>query len=130
LTIAAALALQPNVNYIVTRMKEYPFLTRLSSFAGRAVVFFCLLSVISFFFFILGNYQDFLDSTQLFLLSVLRLALSLELASCAYLAIFLLRRSVHERRPFVLRWVLLGFSMAASGGLLLLLQYIRAWLHA
>ena len=111
-------------------MKEYPFLTRLSSFTGRAVVFFFFLSLLLFFFYILGNYQDFLDSTQLFLLTLLRLALSLELASGAYLAIFLVRRTVHERRAFVLRWILLAFSMTALAALLLVLQYIRAWLRA
>ncbi len=118
------------VNYIVTRMKEYPFLTRLSSFTGKAVVVLFFLSVLLFFFYILGNYQDFLDSTQLFLLSLLRFALSLELACSAYLAIFLIRQSVHERRAFVLRWVLLFFSMTGSAGLLLALQYVRAWLHS
>ena len=118
------------MNYIVSRMKEYPFLTRLSSFTGRAAVFFFFLSVILFFFYILGNYQDFLDSTQLFLLSLLRLTLALELASGAYLAIFLVRQSLHEHRPHIVRWVLLVFSMTGSGALLLALQYVRAWLHA
>jgi len=111
-------------------MKEYPFLTRVSSFTGRAVVFFFVLSVILFFFYLLGNYQDFLDSTQFFLLSMLRLALALELASGAYLAVFLVRSCVHQRRPFVLRWILLVLSMTTCGGLLLVLQFIRAWLHA
>ena len=124
------LALQLNVNYIVTRMKEYPFLTRLSSFTGKAVVFFFFLSLLLFFFFILGNYQDFLDSTQLFLLSLLRLSLSLELASAAYFAVFLIRRGIHEHHAFVLRWVLLALTMAGSSVLLLALQYVRAWLHA
>ena len=124
------LALPLNVDYIVGRMKEYPFLTRLSSFTGRAAIFFFFLSVILFFFYIIGNYQDFLDSTQLFLLSLLRLSLTLELASGAYLAIFLVRQSVHEHRLFVVRWVLLVVSMAGSGALLLALQYVRAWLHA
>ncbi len=111
-------------------MKEYPFLTRLSSFTGRAVVFFFLLSVLLFFFYLLGNYQDFLDSTQLFLLSLLRLSLGLELASGVYLVVFLVRNCINSRRPFVLRWILLLLSMTASGGLLLALQYIRAWLRA
>jgi hypothetical protein len=124
------LALQLNVNYIVTRMKEYPFLTRLSSFMGRAVVFFFFLSVLLFFFYILGNYQDFLDSTQLSLLSFLRFALSLELACSAYFGILLVRQSVHERRAFIFRWVLLAFSTTGSVGLLLVLQYVRAWLHS
>jgi hypothetical protein len=118
------------VDYSLGRMKEYPFLTRLSSFTGRAVVFFFVLSVLLFFFYLLGNYQDFLDSTQLFLLSLLRLSLALELASGAYFAIFQVRLCVHERRPFVLRWVLILLSMSASGALLLALQYVRAWLRA
>ncbi len=111
-------------------MKEYPFLTRLSSFTGRAAVFFFLLSVILFFFYILGNYQDFLDSTQMFLLSLLRLSLGLELASGAYQAIILVRRNLHERRPFVLRWILLVLSLLVSAALLTALQYVRAWLHS
>ena len=111
-------------------MKEYPFLTRLSSLTGRAVVFFFLLSALFFFFYLIGNYQDFLDSTQLLLLSLLRLSLALELGSGAYLAIFLVRRTIHERRPFVVRWILLLVSMACSVALLVALQYIRAWLRA
>ncbi len=111
-------------------MKEYPFLNRLSSFTGRAVVFFFLLSVLLFFFYILGNYQDFLDSTQLLLLSLLRLSLALELASGIYLAIFLVRRNIHEHRALVVRWVLLVLSMAVCGVLLVALQFIRSWLHS
>ncbi len=94
------------------------------------MVFFFLLSVLLFFFYLLGNYQDFLDSTQLFLLSLLRLTLGLELASGVYLAVFLVRNCINARRPFLLRWILLVLSMAASGSLLVVLQYIRAWLHA
>ncbi len=124
------MAQQLRVSYSVARMKEYPFLTRLSSFTGRAVVFFFLLSVILFFFYLLGNYQDFLDSTQYFLLAMLRLSLALEVASGAYLAVFLVRSCVNNRRPYVVRWILLVLSMSASGGLLLALQYIRAWLRA
>ena len=116
--------------YSVGRMKEYPFLTRLSSLTGRAVAFFFFFSLLVFFFYILGNYQDFLESTQLFLLSLLRLSLSLELASGAYLAIFLVRQSIHERHVFVLRWVLLGFCMTSCAALLLVLQFVRAWLHS
>ena len=52
-------------------MKGYPFLSRVSSFAGRAVVFFFIVSVLCLFFYVLGNDQDFLDSTQLFLLNCL-----------------------------------------------------------
>ena len=75
-------------------MKEYPFLSRASSFAGRAVVFFFVLSALLCFFYALGNYQDFLDSTQLFLLRLLRVSLEIELFCGVWLAVFLVYRNV------------------------------------
>ena len=110
-------------------MKEYPFLSRLSSFTGRAVVFFFSVSALLFFFYILGNYQDFLDSTQRLILSALHLSLVLELVCGVYLMGFLLRRNFRERRPFLIRWILLILSMIACGGLLLALRYIQSWLQ-
>jgi hypothetical protein len=111
-------------------MKAYPFLSRVSSFVGRAVVFFFMLSVLLFFFYLLGNYQDFLDSTQLFLLSLLRVTLGLELASGVWLAVFLVYRNVRERRPFLVRWILLILSLACCSGLLVTLRFVQQWLQS
>jgi len=110
-------------------MKTYPVFSRLSSFTGRAVVFFVALSALLFFFFMVGNTQEFLDSTQLFLLSSLRLSLGLELICGLYLVGFLVTRNILERRPFLLRWLLLLLSMAACGSLLLVLRYVQSWLQ-
>jgi hypothetical protein len=111
-------------------MKGYPFLTHVSSFAGRAVVFFFILSLLSLFFYVLGNYQDFLDATQLFLLGCLRASLSLQLLCSIWLAGFLVYRAARERRPFVVRWVLLSVSFCASAVLLAALRLVQQWLHA
>jgi hypothetical protein len=110
-------------------MKEYPILSRLSSYTGRAVVFFFATSSLLFFIFLVGNYQDFLDATQSMLLSALSGSLALELVCGIALAAFLGRRALIERRPFIVRWILLGCSLVISGGLLLGLHWLRSWLR-
>ncbi len=111
-------------------MKGYPFLHHVSSFAGRAVVFFFVLSVLLCFFYVLGTYQDFLDSTQLTLLSLLRISLGCEIACAIWLAVFLVYRAVYERRLFVVRWVLLLAALSFSAGLLIVLRFVQQWLQS
>jgi len=111
-------------------MKGYPFLHHVSSFAGRAVVFFFIVALISLFFYVLGNYQDFLDSTQLLLLASLRISLSLQLISSVWLAGLLVYRSTREHRAYVVRWVLLALSFSVSAVLLVALRLVQQWLHA
>jgi hypothetical protein len=111
-------------------MKGYPLLSQVSSFTGRAVVFFFTVSVLCLFFYVLGNNQDFLDSTQLFLLTCLRISLSLEIVTSIWLAGFLVRRGIRERRAFIVRWVLLVLSLAASSVLLAALRLVQQWLHS
>ncbi|MGA2479739.1 MAG: hypothetical protein ABSG63_13390 [Spirochaetia bacterium] len=111
-------------------MKGYPFLPRLSSFAGRAVVFFFVLSLLLCFFYVLGTYQDFLDSTQLALLSLLRISLGCEIACGIWCAVFLVYRGVYERRVFPVRWVLLLLALVFCSGLLLVLRFVQSWLQS
>jgi len=111
-------------------MKGYRFLSHVSSFAGRAVVFFYIVSLLCLFLYILGNYQDFLDSTQLFLLLCLRVNLSLEMITSVWLAGFLVYRGVREHRPFVIRWILLALSFSTSAVLLAALRLVQQWLHS
>jgi hypothetical protein len=111
-------------------MKSYPVLLHVSSFVGRAVVFLFVVSLLLCFFYVLGNYQDFLDSTQLFLLSLLRVSLGLELACGIWYAAFLAWRNVRERRPYVVRWILLLLSLLCCSALLLALRYVQQWLQS
>jgi hypothetical protein len=110
-------------------MKQYPFLSHVSSFTGRAVVFLFMVSVLLFFFYMLGNYQDFLTSTQLLLLSLLRVSLGLEIAADVWLAGFLVYRNIHERRMFVVRWILLAIALIFSTALLVTLRFVQQWLQ-
>jgi hypothetical protein len=112
------------------RMKEYLFLSRLSSFTGRAVAFFFIVSILLLFFYVIGNYQGFLDSTQIFLLSLLHVSLGLQLACGVWLAGFLVYRNVHEHHRFLLRWILLIVSLVCGAGLLIALRYVQQWLQS
>ena len=109
-------------------MKAYPFLTHLSSFAGRVVVFLALASLFLFFFFLMGNYQDFLDTTQTLLLNLLRLSLLLQIVCTALYVPLLIYRCLSERKWYVPRWAVLLSSAVFSAALLLLLSYVQLWL--
>jgi len=102
----------------------------MSSFVGRAVVFFFLTSALLFFFYVVGNYQDFLDSTQLFLLMLLRISLGLELVTGVWLAGFLIYRNVTEKRAFIARWLLLVLSFGICSTLLVALRFVQQWLQS
>ncbi len=110
-------------------MRAYPFVLRLSSFAGRAVVFFFLVSLLLFYFYLLGNSQDFLDTTQLFLLGALRITLILELICSVYLSALLMVRTFNEHRVFLVRFILLVLGMAVSGVLLVSIRFLQSWLR-
>jgi hypothetical protein len=111
-------------------MRAYPFLLRVSSITGRAVVFFFISTLLLFFFYLLGNMQDFLDETQLFLVSLLNLSLILQLVTSIYLAGFLVMRSLKEKRRFMARFVLLALSAVFSLSLLVAIRFLQSWLQA
>jgi hypothetical protein len=71
-----------------------PVLFALYEIVSRAVIFFFILSVLSFLLYLLGNFQEFLDSTQLYLLGLLRVSLLSQLfAGLLYIVfVFLLGR--------------------------------------
>ena len=102
----------------------------MSSFVGRAVVFFFVVSLLLCFFYVLGNYQDFLDSTQLLLLLLLRVSLGLELICGIWYAGLLAGRNVRELRPYLMRWILLVLSLLCCSGLLLALRFVQQWLQS
>ena len=94
------------------------------------MVFFFVLCLLLCFFYVLGTYQDFLDSTQLALLALLRVSLGCEIACGIWMAVFLAYRGVYERRVFAVRWVLLLLSLIFCAGLLLVLRFVQQWLQS
>jgi hypothetical protein len=93
--------------------------------AGRAAVFFFVLSLLVLALYLLGNFQDFLDSSQLLLLSILRISLLAEIltALAYFLMIFLLGRW----RRYPGRLVLCFLAAVFSTALLLAVSFLSAW---
>jgi hypothetical protein len=92
---------------------------------ARTVVFFFIFSLLLFLLYLLGNFQDFLDSTQIFLIQLLKVSLLAEVfVGLLYLVmVFLLRR----QRRFLGKVILCSLSVVASFALLLAFSFLTAW---
>ena len=111
------------------RVRVYPFLRQVSSFAGRLLALAFLLSLLLTFLWLAGNAQGFLDTTQEAILTCLRWTLLVELAAGAWTTGILMTRSVLERRLFPVRYVLTVVSLVAGVCLLASLGFLQAWLR-
>jgi len=92
---------------------------------ARGVVFFFVLSLLLFCLYLLGNFQEFLDTTQIFLLDLLRLSLLAEvfLGVLYIFLVFFLRR----QRRYVVKLVLCFLSVLFCWVLLLGISFLSAW---
>jgi hypothetical protein len=92
---------------------------------SRTVVFFFIFSLLLFLLYLLGNYQEFLDSTQIFLIHLLKVSLLAEVfTGILYLfMVFLLRR----QRRYLGKVILCSLSVVSSFVLLLAFSFLTAW---
>jgi len=92
---------------------------------ARTVVFFFIFSLLLFLLYLLGNFQEFLDSTQIFLIQMLKVSLLAEVfVGLLYLLmVFWLRR----QRRFLGKVILCSLSVLASFVLLLAFSFLTAW---
>jgi hypothetical protein len=92
---------------------------------ARTVVFFFIFSLLLFLLYLLGNFQDFLDSTQIFLIQLLKVSLLAEVfVGLLYLLmVFLMRR----QRRFLGKVILCSLSVVTSFVLLLAFSFLTAW---
>ena len=84
-----------------------------------------MLSLLLLCLYLLGNFQEFLDSTQIFLLDTLRLSLLAEVfVGVLYIfLVFFLRR----QRRYVVKLVLCFLSVVLCWTLLLGVSFLSAW---
>jgi hypothetical protein len=106
-------------------MRRVFFFDSLFWLIGRAVVFFFVLAALLFALYLLGNFQEFLDSTQALLLRLLRPALLAEVLLALLYVVLLLVRA--RRRLLVGRLVLSFLSAVLCAGLLLATGFLSAW---
>jgi len=92
---------------------------------ARTVVFFFIFSLLLFLLYLLGNFQEFLDSTQIFLVQLLKVSLLAEVfVGLLYLLmVFMLRR----QRRFLGKVILCSLSVVVSFVLLLAFSFLTAW---
>ena len=105
--------------------KSSLFLESLYWLSARAGVFCLVLSQLALALYLLGNFQEFLDSTQALLLVLLRLTLIAGLLSALTFAVV----SFLVRRPRVGRLILCFLSIVYGGALLLVTGFLSAWLQ-
>ena len=92
-------------------------------FTGRAAAFCFLLSLLVLALYLLGNFQEFLDATQVLLLTTLRLALLAEiLLSLLYIPV-----SIILGRQRAVRLLLCFLSVLYGLALLLATGFLSAW---
>ena len=105
------------------RRRNSFFLESLYWLAGRAAVFCFVLSLLVLALYLLGNFQEFLDATQILLLTLLRLALLAGILSAlTYAAV-----SFAVGRPRASRLILCFLSVAYNAALLLVTGFLSAW---
>lgn len=104
-------------------MKKSFLLESLYWLTGRMAVFCFVQSALALVLYLLGNFQEFLDATQILLLTLLRLTLLAGILSAlTYAAV-----SFAVGRPRAGRLVLCFLSIAYSGALLLVTGFLSAW---
>jgi hypothetical protein len=86
------------------------------------VVFFFIFSLLLFLLYLLGNFQEFLDSTQIFLIKLLKISLLAEvfLGILYILLVFILRR----QRRYYLKLIFCSDFLPAVTGLFLSLRLV------
>jgi hypothetical protein len=101
---------------------------KIPSFVGRLCVFLFSVVVLLSGLFLLGNFQEFLDSTQVFLLSLLRIATLTFIIVAVY---HLLVLTVHLMRKGQVSFFAFLFSvlgMVIVGLIYFLVNFLSSWL--
>jgi len=77
--------------------------------------------------YLLGNFQDFLDTSQLFLLKSLEISLLIELVLSLFYIIFILFYAVSSGKLALLKLILAFLSLLFCFALVLALKFLSAW---
>ncbi|MBN2535314.1 MAG: hypothetical protein JXB88_20710 [Spirochaetales bacterium] len=101
--------------------------TWLFSLLGRLTIFFVLFSLLLLFLYIIGNYQEFLDSSQFLLLKLLEI-ISLFGAICGmYYIFFLFFIALLEKKILILRFILTILIIILCSILFTGIKFLSSW---
>jgi hypothetical protein len=101
--------------------------TWLFSLLGRLTLFFILFALLVLFLYIIGNYQEFLDSSQLLLLKILEVVSLFGAIIGMYYIFFLFFIALLEKKIFILRFILTFLSIIVSIFLFSGIKFLSSW---
>jgi hypothetical protein len=94
-------------------------------YTSRGTAFFFILSLILLCLYLIGNFQEFLDSSQIFLLRILDVVLLAEVFSgLVYIGVIFYIR--HQRR-YLAQLIFSALSVLLCFVFLLVLKFLTAW---
>jgi len=76
-----------------------------------------------------GNFQNFLDSTQLMLMRLFEQAAILQIIATAYYLLLIVSSAVRGRSFPVLRTIVLFIAAVTTGGVLGVVKFISVWIE-
>jgi len=101
--------------------------TWLFSVLGRLTFFFVIFSLFILSLYIIGNYQEFLDSSQFLLLKMLEIISLFAGISSMYYIFFLLFIALIEKKIMLLRFILTSLSIILSIVLFSGIKFLSSW---
>ena len=93
----------------------------------RTVVFFFFMTVILLILYLMGNYQEYLDSTQILLINLLIVITLFEVIMVIYYLGFLVFYAVKFSRIYTIRIIFASFSLLMCGILGTLVMFLNSW---
>jgi hypothetical protein len=96
---------------------------------SRVCVFLFSLFLISFLLFLLGNLQEFLDSTQLVLLRVSGAAAFFYVVATIYFIVIAVAMAIRRLEVGWYRVVLAVIGLLLAAGVLLFTNFLRSWIE-
>lgn len=100
----------------------------LPSVVGRVCVFLFFFTLATILLFLLGNFQSFLDSTQLFLLHLFDISCVVFVVACLYYIAVLISMAVRQKQVRVFRLVIAIAGAAVFASLYVVVRFLLAWL--
>jgi len=98
------------------------------SILNRAFILFNIISLFLLFLYFLGNFQNFLDSTQVFILQLLEYSVLIAGLLGAYNLAVLIIITMKKGQPNFFRFFLLIISIIINFTLFLSLKFLFSWL--
>ena len=99
----------------------------LFSFIGRLTIFLAAFSLLLLFLYISGNYQDFLASSQVFILNILKTMTLLGAIFSIYYLILLFFLAIVRKQVFIARFVFTIVSLTFTVILFGTLSFLFSW---